>query len=509
MCLCGSRNLVHQIALTAEQKARAIALLSELQRREPAKTSLLDYIAYCDLGFTPARHHRLLLDELAAVEATISTGNLNGANRERSAKLMVFMPPGSGKSSYTSAVFPAWFLGRHPTASVIACSHTQELAESFGRRVRNLFAGPKHGAVFGVGVAPDNQAAGRWETTKQGEYFAAGVGGSITGRRADLGLIDDPVKGREDADSERSRNRTWDWYLNDFLPRLKPGAAQILVMTRWHEDDLAGRLLEREGVEWRQVTLPMEAMPGDVLGRAPGERLWPEWFTQEMVDIAKRDVRGWNALYQQQPAAMEGDYFHLDWFGAYDELPEELALYGASDYAVTGNGGDYTEHGVFGIDALGNVYIVDWWRDQATSDVWIERQCDLIRRHEPLCWFGEGGPIRRAIEPYLLRRMTERRTFSRIEWLPSVADKPTRCRPFQALASMGKVLLPAVASWKAELLGQLTRFPAGRFDDGVDVCSLFGRGLEVVKPPRIRRAERRAPMPIRRPQEAGLDWMAS
>jgi predicted phage terminase large subunit-like protein len=464
-------------------------------RRKQAKRSIAAYIDYLELGFAPVAHHRLLIAELEAVEAGVNN------------RLMVCMPPGSAKSTYTSATYPSWYLGRNPQRSIIAASHTQELAERFGRRVRNNYASPAHRNVFGCGVSVDNQAAGRWETERGGEYFAAGVGGSITGRRADLGIIDDPVKGREDADSERSRERVWEWYTNDFVPRLKPGASQILVMTRWHEDDLGGKLLERSRDEWRVIELPMEALPDDLLGRKPGERLWPEWFTEEQVNEAKRDTRAWNALYQQRPASEEGDYFKAAWFGEYDKLPSHVAKYGASDYAVSDGSGDYTEHGIFAVDPWSNIYVIDWWRGQTTSDIWVERQCDMVLQHRPDCWFGESGVIKKAVEPYLTRRMTERRAFSRIEWLPSTADKTARARPFQALCSMGKVFLPSFpTTWKAELLGQLTRFPAAKYDDGVDVCSLIGRGLEVISPPRLRRD----PDPVgprRMPSENATSWM--
>jgi predicted phage terminase large subunit-like protein len=436
--------------------------------RKKAQTNLGRFIDYRQAGIIPAAHHLLLIDALEAVE------------RGECDRLMVCMPPGSAKSTYTSVEFPAWFMGRNPTLSVIAASHTQELAERFGRRVRNIVASGEFRQVFDFGIAEDSSSAGRWDTEKGGEYFAAGVGGSITGRRADLAVIDDPVKSREDADSERSRAKAWEWYTNDLLTRLKPGARQILVMTRWHEDDLGGRILERERNRWRVIELAMEALPGDPLGRKVGERLWPEWFTDEMVGVAKMDVRGWNALYQQQPAAEDGDYFKREWFGEYDELPAGLRTFGASDYGVTEDGGDYTEHGVFGCDPMGNLYVMDWWRAQSTSDVWIDAKCDLIIKHEPQCWFGEAGPIRRAVEPFMLRRMSERKAFCRVEWLASIHDKPTRARSFQAMASMGKVLFPKHASWKADVLGQLLRFPAGKHDDAVDVCSLIGRGLQFI-----------------------------
>ena len=438
-----------------------------------AKAGLTPYIEYLNLsGIVPQAHHLLLISALEDVEAG------------RCRKLMVCMPPGSAKSKYTSELFPPWYLGRNPEHSIIAASHTQELAERFGRRVRNLYSSPDHRNVFGVGAAEDSHAAHRWDTERGGEYYAAGVGGAITGRRADLGIIDDPVKSREDADSERSRNRAWEWYINDFLTRLKPNAAQIVIMTRWHEDDLGGRILAREAAEWRLIELAMEALPNDPLGRAVGERLWPEWFTTEMVETAKKDTRAWNALYQQQPASDIGDYFQAAWFGEYDQPPADLRIYGASDYAVTDGGGDYTEHGIIGVDHWDNIYLLDWWRGQTASDVWIEKKCDLILKHRPACWFGEAGPIRKAIEPYMLRRMQERGAYCRIEWLASITDKTTRCLPFQALSSMGKVWMPRQAIWKADLMGQLMRFPAGKYDDGVDVLSLIGRGIEYVKAPR-------------------------
>ena len=452
-------------------KSSPHSLLSELLGRKNAQTSLEAYIEYAALGFVPAAHHRLLIRHLEEVE------------RGECQRLMIFMPPGAAKSTYASVVFPAWYLGRHPEQSVIAASHTQDLADRFGRRVRNLVAAEAHRNVFDSGVAADRQAVGEWETEKGGEYFAVGIGGSVTGRRASLGIIDDPVRGREDADSERARQTAWDWYVNDFVPRLKPGASQVLIMTRWHQDDLAGRLLEREADAWRIVELAMEAVPNDPLGRQPGELLWPEWFMPDMVDTAKRDPRAWNALYQQRPVVEEGDYFRLDWFAPFVHLPESVSCYGASDYAVTEGGGDYTEHGIFAVDPLGTLYIIDWWRGQTAPDIWIDRQCDLILRHEPLCWFGEKGVIERAVRPYLTHRMNERRAYCRVEWLPSVAEKTARARSFQALASMNKVMVPIEAPWKSELIGQLTRFPAGKYDDGVDVCSLIGRGLQMMPRP--------------------------
>lgn len=479
-------SVTRNLPLSRQEAAQEI-----LDRRQ-ASRSLAKFIDYLDIGFKPAAHHKLLIGALEAVE------------RGEIERLMVLMPPGSAKSTYASVLFPPWFMGRNPQSSVLGVSNTTDLAERFSRRARNLASLQRFRNVFDYGVSENTKSAGNWETERGGEFFAAGVGSAIAGRRADLGLIDDPIKTREEADSERVRQKQWDWYVNDFTTRLKPGARQILIQTRWHEDDLGGRILEREAGRWHVMRLPMIAVDRDPLGRKPGERLWPEWFTDDMVMQAKLDVRAWNALYQQDPAPEEGEYFQRDDFLEYAQLPTGLHMYGASDYAVTEGGGDYTEHGLFGIDFNDDIYVADWWREQASSDVWIEKQCDLIGQYEPLIWFGESGPIRKAIEPFLKRRMLERNVPCRLEWLSSIADKVVRARSFQARSAMGKVHLPKNAPWKADLMSQLMRFPAGKYDDGVDVCSLIGRGLEFARAPKIKKPE---PAPAVR-QFSTNGWMS-
>jgi len=162
---------------------------------------------------------------------------------------------------------------------------------------------------------------------------------------------------------------------------------------------------------------------------------------------------------------------------------------------VTSNGGDFTEHGVFGLDPDGDLYLLDWWSGQTASDVWIETQLDLIDKWKPQAWVGESGPIRRAVEPFLIRRMRERRSLCRVEWLPSVHDKSTRARPFQAMASHGMVYLPTGEPWADKLLAQLLTFPVGVFDDAVDVCSLVGRFIDQMRDARIPQAGAAKPKP--------------
>ena len=439
---------------------------SELLRRRRAKDSLTEWMKYRQAPYKPALHHRMLIAELEMVE------------RGDTRNLRFNLPPGAAKSTYGSVEFPAWWMGRNPDKLIIGTANTDELSEVFSRRVRNIVDTQDFRNVFGFGLSTDKTGVGNWVTERQGEYFAAGVGAAIAGRRGDLGLIDDPVKSREHADSERSQESVWQWYLNDFLTRLKPNAPQILIMTRWAENDLGGRILERDGKNWKVVSIPMEAMEDDPLGRPYGERLWTDYYTDEMIDRAKQDTRSWWALYQQSPTAEDGDYFKREWFLEYDTPPKGLKVYAASDFAVTEGSGDYTEHGIVGVDASSNLYVLDWWRGQKAADHWIDRMADMVAKHQPMCWFGEAGPIRRSIEPFMMKRLSEREAFCRVEWLPSVADKESRARGVQAMMAMGKVFWPRFTGWKTEVQGQLLKFPAGKHDDAVDVMSLFGRGLK-------------------------------
>jgi len=396
---------------------------AEMLKRRVARKSLLDFTEYTNSAYEAAAHHKLIADKLEAVE------------RGEITRLMITMPPRHGKSELASRRFPAWFLGRNTNKQIIAASYNSDLASDFGREVRNIVASPEFSRLFKTELSSDSKAANRWHTDAGGMYVAAGVGTAITGRGADILLIDDPFKDRQEADSEVTRQRVWDWYTSTAYTRLMPGGAIIVINTRWHDDDLSGRLLaeqEKGGDKWDLLSLP---------AISEGKPLWPEWYPLERLEQIRSvlPARDWNALYQQDPIPDDGDYFKAAWFGEYEELPHNLRYYGASDYAVTDGGGDFTEHGVIGVDGSNNIYVVDWWKGKTTSDVWIEAKCDLILKYEPHCWFGEAGPIRRAVEPFMMRRMQEREAYCRIEWMPSISDKPSRARPFQGMASMGKV----------------------------------------------------------------------
>ncbi len=349
-------------------------------------------------------------------------------------------------------------------------------------------------ALLGVALAGDSQAADRWQLQQGGEYLAAGAQAGIAGFRADLGIIDDPFGSKEDAYSERIRDRVWDWYIDDFSARLKPGAKRVVMHTRWHLDDMVGRAIEQAemtGQKVRVVTLPAIAGKDDVLGRKPGEYLWdePQGYNYAAF-LRKRQIETapveWSAMYQQEPIPEGGGYFRAEWIKYYDpkDLPKNLRMYGASDYAVTDGGGDFTEHGVGGIAPDGGLYLTDWWYGQTATDVWVDVLLDLGSRHATLNWAEEKGQIEKSVGPFIDRRLDERRIYLAREQFTSAVDKPTRARSIQGRMSQGKVWLPnSGAPWVKRLVSQLLSFPAGKHDDAVDVLSLFGRLLDQMYPP--------------------------
>lgn len=432
-----------------------------------ARNNLLSY-AIAQYGqYKPAEHHR----QIARALERVVSGECK--------RLMIFMPPRMGKSMLASEFFPAWFLGHHPDRYIIATTYAQELADDFGRKVRNQLQDPLFKAIFPeCHISQDSASASKFNTDEKGSYFAVGVGGPITGRGAHVLLVDDPTKGREDAESETQRRKQKEWYQSVARTRLMPGGAIVVIQTRWHEDDLSGWLLAAHSHEdWEVLTLPAIS--------EEGKPLWPEMYDLPTLEMIRDSVgsRDWNALYQQNPIPDAGDFFKREWFQFYDTPPTGMYVYGASDFAVTEGKGDYTEHGVFGLDDKNNIYILDWWSGQTNSAEWIDSLLDLQDQWQTMRWFGEAGVIRRAIEPQLAKRMEERKIYPNIEWMASMTDKSTRARNFQGRAANRKVFLPRKTQWAADLLNQIVRFPAGLHDDKVDVCSLIGRGLQYQSAP--------------------------
>lgn len=408
------------------------------------------------------------------------------------------MPPGSSKSTYTSIVFPTYYLGRFAKQSIILTSYGSDLPRKFGRKARSIVRQPIYKRIFNTELLAESQAADEWSLTNGSDWLAQGILSGITGNRADGVIWDDPLKGREQAESKLIRDKTWDAYMDDLLTRKKPHAWEVGMLTRWHEDDQAGRILPlnyngesgwvqgQDGNDWYVVCLPAVCeREDDPLGRKIGDRLWPEWFTEKHFEPYKKNPRTWSALFQQRPAPESGDFFQSDWlkpYGPGSRIPKpdlaELHIYGASDYATTDEGGNYTVHIVAGVDERHNIYLLDLWRERTSSDKWVEAFCDLVARYRPLGWAEETGQIRAGVGPFITKRLQERQLYIARATFPTRGDKQIRAQSIRGRAAMGHLYVPVTAPWFNEFRHELLAFPAGKTDDQVDALGLLGQVLD-------------------------------
>lgn len=439
----------------------------ELLSRIEASQSLIAFTEYTYDRYRTAEHHRLIAGHLERIER----GDID--------RLMLLVPPRHGKSELASKRFPAWLLGRAPHKQFISTSATAELAADFGREVRNIIGSPEYKAVFNTALAEDSQAKGKWHTSSGGVYYSVGVGGSVLGRGGDVILIDDPFGSMREAQSELERKTVWDFYTGTLYNRLMPGGAIVVINHRMHEDDLCGRLLAQQGAggdKWEVVELPAINDSGDPL--------WPDQYSLSALERIRKNTlpRDWSALYQQRPAPEEGDYFKSDWLKPYDRAPDRstMRVYGGSDYAVTADGGDYTVHAVVGVDPDGRMYLLDLWRAQASSDVWIEAFCNLVLKHKPIEWAEETGQIKASLGPFIDRRQRERKAYVKRTQFPTRGDKSIRAQSIRGRMALEGLYVDQRAPWFADFRSELLSFPAGKHDDQVDAIGLIGQLLDKI-----------------------------
>ena len=425
----------------------------------------------------PAAHHLRLLADLERLDA----GSID--------RLMVLMPPGSAKSTYVSVLLPAWWLHRRPGSAVIAACHTADLAEHFGRQVRRLVS--EHAPLLGFGLAPADRAAGRWATTAGGSYFATGVRGPITGRRADLVVIDDPIKSHAEADSALHRDHVWNWYRSDLITRLRPGGRVVVVMTRWHPDDLGGRLLEA-GDGWAKLRLPALAEADDPLGRAPGEPLWPEWEDRAALERKQALVgsRVWSALFQQSPRRDDGGLFPVARIDVLDAAAAEMPSVRAWDLAATAGGDgrdpDWTVGLRLGREPSGRFLVLDVVRLRGGPhdvEAAIVTTAHQDGRAVPIGLPQDPGQAGKHQVAWLAARLAGHRVVASAE----TGAKVTRALPVAAQAEAGNLRLLRGA-WNRAFLEEVRDFPHGRKDDQVDALS---RGFAMLAdtPPPARRLQ--------------------
>ena len=413
-----------------------------------------------DVGQVPVAHHRALIARLEDV--------LEG----RCERLMVQMPPGYAKSTYGSVLFPAYFLSRHRGSQIIATAHTASLAEHFGRQVRRMIL--DHEEELGISLAKDSRAAGRFGLMDGGAYFAAGVRGPITGRRADLILIDDPVKSWAEAESLVYRDALYDWYRAELTARLKPKGRVVLLMARWHEDDLAGRLMRASGA-WQVLRLPALAEAQDPLGRDIGDPLWPSWQDKEEILRRRAEVgeRAFAAIYQQRPRPPESALFNVKMIQIVAAVPELTRCIRAWDLAASlpgpGKTPDYTVGLKLGTGVDNKIIVLDVIRIQASpaqvvAKIIATAKADGVATlvaipQDP----GQAGLAQVAM-------LTSGLPGYQVNATVETGPKIMRAMPAATQMDAGNIGLLA-APWNENFLSELQAFPDSYKDDQVDALS--------------------------------------
>lgn len=450
----------------------------ELAHRILRRRRLLPYIQYNETDYHAGWVHKDICQRLEKFSQDVVD--------QKAPRLMLFMPPRHGKSLIASVNFPAWHLGNNPRHEVIACSYSASLAMKFSRKVRAQLRSKQYKETFpDTSLSKDTQAAEEWATTAGGGYVAAGVSGPITGKGAHVLIIDDPVKNRQDAESETKQEENIDWYTSTAYTRLAPGGGVLLILTRWHDADLAGKLLEAakndEGDEWEVVEYPAVALEDESF-RSKGEALHPARYDTKALKRIEKALppRDWWALYQQQPVCDEGDYFKRDdikLFNPEDVNMDKMTFYQAWDLAIgEKEQNDYSVGITAGIGQDGTIYIVDVCRGRWDAMELVENILDFYDLWRPSIVGIERGHIEMAIGPFLDKRKAERGFHEMYlkELKTGRRDKEARARAIQGRIQQGKVRFPEKEEFTGSLIAEMLRFPSGVHDDQVDALAWLG-----------------------------------
>tara|TARA_Y100001934_G_scaffold190147_1_gene224121 strand:- start:441 stop:1934 length:1494 start_codon:yes stop_codon:yes gene_type:complete len=448
--------------LPDSEKMEILGLLDELETaktKELSHDDFLGFVKHVWPAFIEGDHHRVMADAFNK----IAKGELK--------RLIINMPPRHTKSEFASHLFPAWYLGKFPDRKVIQTAHTAELAVGFGRKVRNLVGSDDYQGVFqDVSLASDSKAAGRWSTNKNGEYFAIGVGGAVTGKGADILIIDDPHSEQEAALNDPSiYDKTYEWYTSGPRQRLQPGGSICVVMTRWSKKDLTGQILkssiQRGGSdEWEVIELPA-ILPS-------GKPLWPGFWPIDQLEALKSElpVPKWSAQYQQDPTSEEGALIKREWWKEWDKKSPprcEFVIQSWDTAFLAKETADYSACTTWGVfydeDGNSNIILLDALQERLEFPDLKARAFDMYKEFEPDAFIVEakasGSPL-----IFELRRMG----IPVNEYTPSRGkDKVARVNAVSDLFSSGLVWAPKTR-WADEVIEQFAAFPAGDHDDLVD-----------------------------------------
>ena len=453
--------------LPKDKQAVALRLAEELKKRkqkDKAQEKFLEFVGVMWEGFIHGRHHEIMAEAFERV----AKGELK--------RLIINMPPRHTKSEFASYLLPAWFLGKYPTKKVIQTSHTAELATDFGRKVRNLVDSETYKNIFpNVSLQSDSKAAGRWNTSHGGTYFAIGVGGAVTGKGADLLIIDDPHSEQEAILAEVNPeiyDKVFEWYSSGPRQRLQPGGAIVIVMTRWSKRDLTAQVvkssIQRGGEEWEVIELPA-ILPS-------GNPLWPQFWSLKELQALKDElpVHKWAAQYMQAPTGAEGALIKREWWKVWehDKPPRCDYIIQSWDTAHnTKSRNDYSACitlGVFTHEDYPNpqVILLDAYKERLEFPQLKEKALELYKEYEPDCCIIEA----KAAGMPLLQELRQS-GIPLQDFVPTRGnDKITRVNSVADFFASGVVWAPNTR-WAEEVIEDFAAFPAGEHDDLVDAMT--------------------------------------
>jgi predicted phage terminase large subunit-like protein len=446
--------------LTPEERARLLELEKSvaLDKAKPIiKKDFLSFVKYVWPEFIEGSHHKKI------------NKKFNDLAQGKIKRLIINMPPRHTKSEFASYLLPAWMIGKNPKLKIIQATHTADLAIDFGRKTKNLVDDSDYQQVFDTRLMEDSQAAGKWKTEQGGEYFAAGVGGAITGRGADLLIIDDPHKEQDIKKDSKSFEKAWNWYTSGPRQRLQPGGKIVCVMTRWSTKDLTGQLIKAQGEEdsdqWEIVELPA-ILPS-------GKPVWPEYWTKEELTKTKSSipVSNWNAQYMQQPTAEEGAIIKRDWWRNWDKKDPPQVKYKIQSYDTAflkKESADYsaiTTWGVFETEDNGdNIILLSAFKDRYEFP-----ELRRVAHEEYLWWRPDMTLIEAKASGIPLTAELRRMGIPVVNFTPSKGnDKHARVNSVSPLFESGKVWAPMHEHFAQEVVEECASFPFGDHDDYVD-----------------------------------------
>lgn len=475
--LTGEGDPTNQL-MAVERIKNKVELQYHTQLRKQARRDLPAFCEYMDPEFYPAFHHRFFCTKLMQ------------AARKQVKKLIINVPLGHAKTTYSSQMFPAWYLGNNPRHKIIGAGHTQSFAENvFGKKVRGHLDDPRYRDVFpDVTLSTDSKAAGFWSTNKGGSYLARGIGSGIAGFRGNIAILDDPYASREDAESETTRAKVYDWFKSDLRTRLLPGSPVFVIGTRWHPLDLFSELIaetEDDGTpSWELVNLPGVAEENDPLGRPEGQALWPEFYTlQELMDLkSELPTRDWNSLYRGQPIDDEAGVVMSDWIKRYTVLPEDKydgeMLISKQVKRVTVSVDTASKAAKRNDPSAITVWVEDGNHNHYLKEVVVKRLqfTDLVREIERIATKHGASAILVEDAGAGTQYIQTRSGKAPAPIIPISTNNKSKEFRFEGVSPMfqaGEVLLPERAPWLVDYETELLNFPAVANDDQVDSTSQY------------------------------------